>query len=194
MAFLVLGLAIFLGAHSLRILAPAWRDARLARLGESRWKAAFSIVSAVGLALLVWGYGQARGEGVALWAAPTAVRHAAAGLMLPSFVLLVAAYVPGNRIKAAIGHPMVAGTALWALAHLLANGRPAALVLFGSFLAWTLADFVSARGRDRAAGRRYRSAGPGRDAIVLVAGTGAWAAFAFWGHAWLIGVAPLRIG
>lgn len=194
MALLILGLAIFLGSHSLRMLAPGWRDARLAQLGEKGWKGAFSLLSAAGLVLVVWGYGQARGDGAALWAAPTWARHAVGGLMLPSFILLVAAYVPGTRIKSALGHPMLAGTALWAFAHLIANGRPAALVLFGAFLAWAATDFVSARRRDRAAGRRYRVQGLARDATAVVLGSAIWAAFAFWGHAWLIGVAPFRIG
>ncbi len=111
--------------------------------------------------------------------------------MLPSLVLLVAAYVPGNRIKAAIGHPMVAGVKLWAFAHLLANGRLGDVVLFGAFLAWAVLSFVAARKRDRIAGTRYPALGAGRDVKVLIVALLAWAAFTFWAHKWLIGVAPL---
>jgi uncharacterized membrane protein len=105
----------------------------------------YSLASAVGLGLIVWGYGMARAEPLALWSTPSWARHAAALLTLPAFILLVAAYVPGNRIKAAIGHPMVAGVKLWALAHLLANGSLADLLLFGGFLAWAVASFAAAR-------------------------------------------------
>ena len=190
MAYLILGLLIFLGVHSLRIVADAWRTARIARSGENAWKGMYSLASAVGLGLIVWGYGMARAEPLALWPTPSWARHAAALLTLPAFILLVAAYVPGNRIKAAIGHPMVAGVKLWALAHLLANGSLADLLLFGGFLAWAVASFAAARRRDRAAGRTYAVLGWPRDAAVAAIGIAAWAGFAVWGHAALIGVGP----
>ena len=194
MGFLVLGLAIFLAAHSVRIFAGDWRAAQIARLGEKRWKGVYSLVSAIGLGLIVWGYGQARADTLMLWAPPTALRHLAAGLVMPAFILLVAAYLPGTRIKAKVGHPMVAGVKLWALAHLMANGSLADLTLFGAFLVWAIADFISARRRDRAVGRTYPALGGSRDAIAIGIGFGAWALFAFHGHAWLIGVQPFRIG
>ena len=194
MIYLILGLAIFLGAHSVRIFAGDWRAAQIVRLGEKRWKGVYSLVSATGLALIIWGYGLARTDTLVLWSPPTALRHLAAGLVLPAFILLVAAYLPGTRIKAKIGHPMVAGVKLWALAHLMANGSLADVTLFGAFLAWAVADFISARRRDRAVGRGYPVLGGSRDAIAIGIGFGAWALFAFHGHAWLIGVEPFRIG
>lgn len=194
MSFLILGLAIFLGAHSVRIFAGDWRAAQIARLGENGWKGVYSLTSAIGLGLIIWGYGLARAETSMLWAPPTALRHLGAGLVLPAFILLVAAYLPGTRIKARVGHPMVAGVKLWALAHLMANGSLADMTLFGAFLAWAVADFISARRRDRTVGRTYPVLGGSRDAIAIGIGFGAWALFAFYGHAWLIGVEPFRIG
>jgi len=192
MAVLILGLLIFLGAHSVRILAPDWRAAQVARLGENAWKGRYSLASAVGLALIVWGYGQARIASPAdLWLPPIWTRHLAALLVLPAFVLITAAYVPGTRIKAALHHPMVLGVKLWAAAHLLANGRLADLLLFGGFLLWAVLDLRSARGRDRAAGTVYASGSASRDVLAIAIGTLAWALIAFWAHAWLIGVAPL---
>jgi uncharacterized membrane protein len=190
MGFLILGLALFLGAHSVRILAPAWRDAQLVRLGEGGWKGVYSLVSAVGLGLIIWGYGVARVDSPALWPTPAWTRHLAALLTLPAFILLVAAHVPGSHIKAAVGHPMVAGVKIWALAHLLANGNLSDATLFGAFLVWAVFDFVSARRRDRVAGRGYPALGWSRDALVIAIGLVAWALFAFYGHAWLIGVRP----
>ncbi|MBK8336713.1 MAG: NnrU family protein [Sterolibacteriaceae bacterium] len=191
MTFLLLGLLVFLGTHSIRIFADGWRTRQFARLGEKRWKGLYSIVALGGFALLVWGYGQTRLAPVDLWNPPLWTRHVAVLLMLPSLVLLVAAYVPGNRIKAAIGHPMVAGVKLWAFAHLLANGRLGDVVLFGAFLAWAVLSFVAARKRDRIAGTRYPALGAGRDVKVLIVALLGWAAFTFWAHKWLIGVAPL---
>lgn len=190
MTVLLIGLLIFLAVHSVRIFADGWRSAQIARIGEGAWKGLYSLTSAVGLVLIVWGYGAARMAPVDLWNPPLWTRHLAALLVLVSFVLVAAAYVPGTRIKAALGHPMVIGVKLWAFAHLIANGRLADLLLFGAFLAWAVLDFRSARRRDRAAGNRRPPGSLARDAIAIVAGTGGWAAFAFWLHARLIGVSP----
>ncbi|MDO8787352.1 MAG: NnrU family protein [Sulfuritalea sp.] len=190
MSLLILGLIVFLGAHSVRIFAGDWRDAQIVRLGEMRWKGVYSLISAVGLGLIIWAYGIARAESSMLWVAPVWTRHLAALLTLPAFILLVAAYLPGSHIKAAVGHPMVAGIKLWALAHLLANGKSAAVMLFGAFLIWAVLDFISARRRDRLAGRTYPVLGWSRDALVIVIGLVAWALFALYGHGWLIGVRP----
>ncbi len=188
MSLLILGLALFLGIHSISIVAPGWRDAQAARLGENAWKGLYTLLSLAGFALIVFGYGQARQEPVVLYVPPTALRHVAALLMLPVFVLLVAAYVPG-RIKAAAKHPMLAATKLWALAHLLANGNLADVLLFGGFLAWAVADRISMKRRTQ---RPLPGAPAGRfnDAIALVLGLVLYVAFVAVGHRWLIGVAP----
>lgn len=189
-AYLILGLLLFLGVHSLRIFANDWRDAQVARMGELRWKGVYSLLSAVGLGLIVWGYGLARVDSVVLWLPPVWTRHLAALLTVPAFILLVAAYLSGSHIKAKIGHPMVAGVKIWALAHLLANGNLADAILFGAFLVWAIANFVASRRRDRSAGRSYAAQGGSRDAAVAGIGLLAWALFALWGHTWLIGVKP----
>jgi uncharacterized membrane protein len=189
MTALLAGLVLFLGVHSVRMLAGPWRDAQRARLGENGWKGLYSVASLAGFALLLWGFGQAR-YAAPLWVVPTGAAHLAALLMLPSFVLLAAAYVPGTRIKAKVGHPMVAGVKLWALAHLLANARPASVLLFTAFLVWSVALFIASRRRDRLAGTVYPTGPVSRDIVAVVAGTVAWAVFAMWGHKLLIGVAP----
>jgi uncharacterized membrane protein len=188
--YLILGLLLFLGVHSLRIFADGWRTAQIARMGELPWKCVYSLFSIVGLGLVVWGYGLARVDPVVLWIPPVWTRHLAALLTVPAFILLVAAYLPGSHIKARIGHPMVAGVKIWALAHLLANGNLADVILFGAFLVWSIVNFVASRRRDRLAGRSYVAQGWSRDAAVAGIGLLAWALFALWGHTWLIGVKP----
>lgn len=190
MTALIFGLLIFLGAHSVRIVADGWRAGRIAKLGEMRWKGLYSLVSLAGLALIVWGYGLTREVPVDLWIPPLWTRHVTTLLTLPAFILLAAAYVPGNGIKAAIGHPMVAGVKLWALAHLISNGRLGDVMLFGAFLVWAALDFRSARRRDRAAGVQSAPGTPARNAVTIVVGVIAWAAFATFLHEWLIGVNP----
>jgi uncharacterized membrane protein len=190
MTLLLLGLLIFLGSHSVRIFAEPWRGARVAAMGLNAWKGVYSVVAIAGFVLIVWGYGQARGAPVIVFSPPVWTKHVAALLTIPAFILLAAAYVPGTRIKRAVGHPMVAGVKTWAFAHLLANGTLADIVLFGTFLAWAIADYIAARRRDRAAGTVYVVGPITRDVAAVVVGLVAWAAFAFWLHAVLIGVRP----
>ena len=191
MAILILGLVIFIGAHSVRSLAENWRNWQVARLGENRWKLWFAVVSLVGFALMVWGYGLTR-TGPDWWPAPVWLRHVTALLTIPAFVLIVAAYVPRNHMKAAIGHPMLAGVKLWAFAHLIVNTRPGDLVLFGTFLAWAIVAFIASRRRDRRNHTHYPSGELSRDVAAVVIGLAAWAAFALYAHEWLIGVRPFR--
>jgi uncharacterized membrane protein len=189
MTLLVIGLLVFLGAHSTRIFAQGWRETMIARLGMNGWKGACSAASLAGLTLIVIGYAASRADPVFLWHPPIWTRHAASLLTLVAFILLVAAYMPANRIKASVGHPMVAGVKLWAFAHLLSNGTLADLLLFGSFLGWAVADFIAARRRDRATGVIHDARTLPTVATVLL-GILLWAAFAFWLHRVLIGVAP----
>lgn len=188
--YLIAGLLLFLGVHSTRMFASDWRTKTIARIGEKPFKGVYALLSIAGFVLLVWGYGQARQQGVMLWNPPTAMRHIASLLTLVAFVLLAAAYVPGNQIKAKLHHPMVLGTKVWALAHLLANGSLADTVLFGSFLVWSVMLFAACRKRDRRDQTVYAAGTAGATAISVVAGVVAWAVFAFWAHRVLIGVSP----
>lgn len=190
MAMLVLGLVLLLGVHSTRLIAPGLRDAGVARLGLLPWKILYAVLSLIGLVLIVQGYGEARMAPMLLWAPPVWTRHLAALLTLPAFVLMACAYVPGTRIRAKLGHPMVAGVKIWAFAHLIANGTLADLLLFGSFLVWSVVMFATLRRRDRAAGLRRPAGSASRDAIAIVAGIVGWAVFAGWLHLALIGVKP----
>lgn len=192
MDWLVLGLLLFLGIHSVSIVAPRARHAIAHRIGEGPWKGIYTLVALAGFGLIVAGYSAARQNPVLLWTPPLAMRHVAAVLMLPVFVLLLSAYLPG-RIQRAAKHPMLAATKLWALAHLLANGSLADVVLFGAFLAWAVADRVSLKRRASAGLLRAPhtfAAGKANDAIALVGGLLLYAVFAFWAHGFLIGVRP----
>jgi uncharacterized membrane protein len=190
MTLLILGLVLFLLTHSLRIFAEDWRARRIAAMGPMGFKGVYSLLSIAGFVLIVYGYAAARQAPVLLYAPPVWTRHLAALLTIPAFILLVAAYVPGTRIKRAVGHPMVLGVKTWALAHLLANGMLADVLLFGAFLAWAVLDYISSRRRDRATGRVYVVGPLSRDIIAVVVGSIAWVVFALWLHRVLIGVAP----
>ena len=193
---LMLGLVLFLGVHSLSIVAPEGRNRLAQRLGEGAFKGFYSLVSLVGFALIIWGYGLSREAPVMLYAMPAGFRHLAALLMLPVFVLLFAAYLPG-RIQRAAKHPMLLAVKLWALAHLLAQsvtgGSLADVLLFGGFLAWAVMDRISIKRRAAAGGLRpvpALPAGKANDFIALAGGLVVYLAFVFWLHAAWFGVRP----
>lgn len=191
MLVLILGLVLFLGMHSVRVFAEGARTRFVAQRGLNAWKGIYSLVSLVGLVLIVQGWGLAREAPLPLWTPPLALRHAASLLTLVAFVLLAAAYVPRNAIKARLRHPMVLAVKAWALAHLLANGQLAHLLLFGGFLLWAVLSFRAARARDRAAGTTMPPGTAAGTTATVVLGGLAWAVFAFWAHGALIGVRPL---
>ena len=185
MALLIIGLVIFFGVHSASIFSESWRDGVAERLGEGRWKALYSLGSAVALVLMFMGYGAARQDPVVLYSPPIWLRNFSMLLMAPVFVLFMAPYFPG-RIQAVTKHPLLTATKLWAVAHLLANGTLADLLLFGGFLAWAVADRVSMKHRQQ---RPLPGAPPGRynDMAAVAGGLAIYFAFVFGVHAWITG-------
>ena len=208
MTQLILGLILFLGAHSVRIWADGWRNQTIEAYGEKAFKGVYALVSILGFYLLVVGYGEARLQTVALWNPPIFTKHISLLLMLFSSILLMATYIPRNHFKMRLGHPMVLSVKVWALSHLLANGYLADLVLFGSFLIWAVLNFRSARARDRALLLNLNDAeDPAAEPltesestnqpkllstiITLVGGMAIWALITFVLHAKIVGVSPM---
>lgn len=187
MLLLILGLILFLGIHSISIVAEPLRN-RAVAISEIGWKLFYATISLIGLWLIISGYAQARLDPHLLYVTPGWMRHLAALLLLPVFVLFLAPYFPG-RIKRVVGHPQLVGVKLWALSHLLVNGTLADLLLFGGFLAWAIADRISMK-------RRQQRPLPGapesgfNDVILIVVGLGLYVVTVVWAHKWLIGVAP----
>ena len=215
MIWLLMGLVLFLGVHSVRIFAEEWRSHKRAAWGELRFKGVYTLVSVLGFVAIIMGYGEARLQPMVLWTPPVATRHISVLLMLFASVLLVAAYVPRNHLKLRLKHPMVLSVKVWALSHLLANGNVADVILFGSFLTWAVFNFRAARARDRlselpanaaedaaedaaqdaeiAALGSTTATSPNTLATLVAVGVGCafWALFTFVLHAKWIGVAPL---
>lgn len=188
---LLIGLSLFLGIHSMQSLAPQRRQNAIARFGMLGFKAVYAAISLLGLYLLVQGYGQARLDPVVLWTPARGMQHATILLMWLAMVLLVATYVPGNQIRAKLRHPMTLSVKVWALGHLLSNGNLADVVLFGSFLLWSVLVFRAARQRDRMSVHSLPEGTLTGSLLTVVLGTGVWAAFLMGGlHLWLVGVLP----
>jgi uncharacterized membrane protein len=186
MSKLLLGLFLFFAAHSVSIINDPWRERMVAKYGAGPWKGLYALVSVVGFALIVWGYGLARHAPAMLYMPPMWLRPVAMLILVPVFPLLLSAYFPG-RIQKVAKHPMLVATKLWAFGHLLANGTLASSLLFGAFLAWAILDRISMKDR---AQRRIPSAPAAKanDITVVVGGLALYAAFVFGLHTWLIGV------
>jgi uncharacterized membrane protein len=192
MLLLILGLVAFLGVHSIRIVAPEWRNAQLASMGEGKWKGVYSLASLIGFILMIWGYSLARPEAVLIYEPPVWMKHVTLTLMLFSFVFLAVSQVPAGRIKAWVRHPMLLAVKIWAVAHLLANGDAASLLLFLGILAWAVIDRISVKRRESAGEVTVIEAGPvTNDIIAIVAGVALYGLFVWRLHEWLFGVSPL---
>lgn len=163
MFLLVLGLIVFFASH-LAFTVPGLRSKLVARIGTWGWKGVVGAISLAGFVLIVIGMKHAGHIG--LWTPPPFAHPIAAGLMPLAFVLVISAYFPCN-LKRVVRHPMIAGIAVWAGLHLLANGDLAGLLLFGSFFVYALFDLGVRWERPAAEARVYP---PGYDmALVLIA-------------------------
>src|SRR5450755_1514051 len=185
MFVLIAGLALFFAAHSVSIAAPFWRDRMVLLVGTLQWKGLYALIAVGGFAALIWGYSLARHSPIIVFAPPFWLRSATFILMLPVFPLALAAYLPG-KIKTATRHPLLAATKLWATAHLLSNGTLAAVLLFGSFLAWAVADRISLKRRAQAPIHTL-PASSFNDAIAVIGGLALYILFVWRLHLWLIG-------
>lgn len=183
---LILGLVVLLGAHVF-VTFRAHRASLIARLGEGGYRALFSVVSLIGLALVVWGYGAYRAhEWVQIWSPPAFMRHITVGLMLIAVIFFVAAFIP-SHIKLKLKHPMLASIKTWAMAHLLSNGDLGSILLFGSFLGWGVYARIAAKRRGDL-GATSAPAGWANDVIVVVIGVVVFLLLGYYFHPYVIGV------
>ena len=190
MLLLIIGLVVFFTAHTISIVAPAGREALIAKFGEGPYKGIYSLIALLGLVLIIVGYGAARQQPVYLYHPPLILFHLSGILLLFFFPLLLATYLPG-RIQSAVKHPMLAATKLWAFAHLLANGTLADVLLFGSFLLWAVADRISLKRRPPRPVVSLPKTSM-NDLIVVLGGLWFYSAFVFGVHFWLFGVEPIK--
>jgi uncharacterized membrane protein len=185
---LVVGLILFLGVHSLRVVVPGVRDGLLVNLGEGPFKGLYSVAALVGFVLIIWGFSLARADTGVVFVPSFGLRHVTEALMLPALILAVASALPAGHIRRFVRHPLLVGTILWSFAHLLVNGETAAVVLFGAFLAWALIDLVAQGGWSRTSGPKPSLT---YDAAAVVIGAVLYAALVWRLHEWAFGVSPL---
>ena len=187
LSVMILGLVLFLGAHTFTTQRKA-RARAIAAMGEGPYKIVYALVSAIGIALLVWGFAHYRAtDWINVWTPPRVLKHLNVLLMLPAVILVVAAYIRG-RIYATLKHPMLGGVKLWAFGHLIANGDLGGIILFGSFLAWAVFDRISLKRRTGVLAPPIPIGGVGNDLIAVAVGVVAYLALAFAFHPVVIGV------
>lgn len=194
MLLLILSLVLLLGTHSLQIVAPAFRNRMISRMGEGAWKGIYSLVSIVEVAFVAYAFDQARQVTGVLYSPPIWTSHIALTLMVFSMICLVASILPAGHIATKTKHPLVLAVKIWALAHLLANGETSSVLLFVSILAWGVVMRISLKRRARAGEVVTRPFVSARyDIVAVVLGIALWAAFIWKLHEWLIGVQPLAM-
>jgi uncharacterized membrane protein len=193
MAILILGLVIFLGLHSTRVISESGRERAIAQFGEGPWKGIYSLASVIGFVLIVWGFVRARYDAPQLWTPPAGARHITMLLMLVALVLLASSHFKRSHIAVIVHHPMLWAVLLWSAGHLLANGSAADLLLFGAFLVWSAVDLVSSYARDRRNGVVYPAPRLPATASAVVVGLVFYAALLGGLHLWLFGVSPLAM-
>jgi uncharacterized membrane protein len=193
MTILILGLVIFLGLHSTRIISESGRERAIARIGEGPWKGVYSLVSVIGFVLIVWGFARARYDASLLWTPPAGARHITMLLMLIALILFAGFLFKRSHIAVVTHHPMLWAVLLWSVGHLFANGSTADLLLFGAFLVWSAADLMSSYARDRRNGIVYAEPELRATAGAVVVGLVVYAALIGGLHLWLFGVSPLAM-
>lgn len=185
LGYFALGLAIFFLTHIYSVFRSREPGSLRDRLGYGPYMGLYSVLSLAGLVMLIIGYGGMRNT-IPVWDPPIWTRHVTLSLMLPAMILLIAAYAPVGYIKKYAKHPMLAALKVWALAHLIANGDLASIILFGSFLIFGVLDRIAVKKRGDPMADKTPS--PLGDTIAIIGGAIAYAAIAFWAHPALIGV------
>lgn len=189
---LVIGLVIFFGLHSINIFAPQWRARSMASTGAMRWKMRFGLITLLAVASIIMGFMQTHQAPIWIWHPPYWTRHVSALFMLFAFYCAACAVIPGTKVKSLVGHPFLIAIKVWAFAHLLSNGSLADIILFGSFLVWSIAAYAVMRRRDREAGvAKPEHFGMHMDLAAFAATMICWFAMVFFLHKLLFGVSPL---
>jgi uncharacterized membrane protein len=189
MLLLISGLIIFFAVHMISN-ARGFREGLITRFGEMGYKGLFSLVSLLGLVLIIYGFGQYRAGGyIELWQPPKAFMHMNMLFSTLALIAIEAAYMPAGFIKTRLKHPFLVGIKLWAFGHLLANGDLGSMLIFGSFLAYSVINRIQVKKRG---GRplELKPFGLG-DVLSILLGVGISLALIFGLHKYLIGVSAL---
>jgi uncharacterized membrane protein len=184
MTILIVGLFLFGGSHLFSVLLPPVRNRLKAWLGEARYKVLYALVSAAGLGMMFWGYALTRYNGEMLYIPSFDALHITMLLVLLGFICMAAANGKGN-IRYWLQNPFSIGICLWAIGHLIANGKTPVVLIYLTFLLIAALDIVSnmARGNRPTFEPQLRS-----DVVAVLAGLFVYALLFFVFHPYVLGV------
>ena len=185
MLYLIGGIVIFIAVHCLPMMVET-RTRLIDRVGMVAYQVGFAFVSLLGLGLMIWGRGAM--EFIEIWQPFGWSRYATIMLMFPAILLGISAFGPENSFRRILGHPMILGVELWAIAHLLANGDLASILFFGAFFLWALTAFTSAIRRKPPVGSRGKLL---NDTLFVVVALVVYVG-AFRSHEWFPGVSLIN--
>lgn len=188
MSLLLAGIILWFVAHALPATAPGKRDALATKLGEQPYRAVFSLVILASLLMIVFGWKSAVPS--ALYVPPMGPGIVPSALVLVGLILFFASQMNGN-IKRVLRHPQMAGTFIWATAHLLTNGDSRSVALFGGMAIWALFEIVMINRREGPRDTMKPASGK-YDLIAVVIGGVVFAVVGHF-HLWLFGVSPLPV-
>lgn len=224
MELLAIAALAFLATH-LGISSTPLRGVLVTSMGEGAYQGLYSLVAVVTLGLMIYAYASVPHHDY-LWHPSRGLHLAASGLMLVSSVLLAMGLLSKNPTSVGMAsavrqetagifritrHPVQWAFLLWAIAHGLANGDVATLILAGTIglvsgLGMLAIDARRRRGADAdwqafyqttsaipfaaVASGRARLALGDLNWVAFAAGLALYAAF-YWFHGTIAGV-PLR--
>lgn len=184
MTILIFGVLLFGGSHLFSVLFPSVRNRLKAWLGEARFKGAYSLVSAIGLGLMFWGYALTRENGEILYVPSPGARHITMLLVLLGFISMSAPYGKGY-IRHWLQNPFSIGICLWSVGHLVANGKTPVVLIYLTFLLIAALDIISniSRGNRPIYEPHLKS-----DVVAVLAGILIYALMLFIFHPYVLGV------
>ncbi len=133
----ITGILIFFGIHLVPFF-PKVKNVLRSRVGENSYMGIFSLISLVGLLMIIFGYERDIHN---LYSIHSHAYKYSQYVMFFSLTFLVAAYLP-TYLKKITKHPMSIGIAIWALLHLAINPDTISVILFGAFLAYSVLDIL----------------------------------------------------
>ena len=183
MILFIFGLILFLGVYSIGIFADQWRSAQVNKYGNRKWKLLYSLVSIIGLVLMTIGYKQHSGQAdIAIWSPPAWTWTFLVYSNLIPIILLVATYVPNNAIKVKLKDPMTIGVIIWAATHLVNVASLGGIILFASFLLWSILDLITCRKRRANLNSPQVRVSIPMTFLTFVLGVGLWSLFDRYAH------------
>ncbi len=178
---------VFYVPHAAPVFFPSLKQKIINSIGLVKWRSIYSIFSLLGIVTIIWGWIIFRPQAPDVYYPPSWASHITALFIWVGFILFLVTKKQPGRILLMVKHPMMAGTLLWSIGHLISNGDLASILLFGSFVIYAIISliFYTIKGNESYELASYRG-----DISALAFGTIIFLIFGFYFHGWIFGVSP----